>query len=99
MRNKAIELRRQGFSIEEISKKLNRAKSTISKYVVGVNKPNNEKLYKGEIKLRKGTKVFETIPDSDKDLVPVSVGDPKNTIIYMRRGDCANRVIKKYMNR
>lgn len=99
MRKKAIELRRKGLSIEEIAKEINRAKSTVSKYVVGVKKPNNEKLFKGEIKLNMGTKIFETIPESSKDLVPIKVGDPKNTIIYMRRGDCADRVINKYMNR
>lgn len=99
MRNRAIQLRRKGYSIDEIAKELNRAKSTVSKYFSGTRKPNTDKLHKGEVKIRPNQKIYKSLSPVKKKTIPIRVGDPKNTIIYIREGDCPKKAINKYMNR
>lgn len=98
-RELAREMCIKGMSNALISKKLRLSESTISKYVVGIKKSNTDKVGKGEVKLRRNLRVYETIPAIKKKTIPIKVGDPKNTIIYIRKGDCPQKAIDKYMNR
>lgn len=87
----AQKLRNQGLTLKEISEKLGINEKTIHANTVNSRKKskkapkesNRDKLYKGEVKVKEGLKIFENKQDRDKGKIKVRVN--RNTEIYTNK--------------
>lgn len=87
----AQKLRNQGLTLKEISKKTGINEKTIQANTVNSRKKkskalkesNRDKLYKGEVKVKEGLKIFETKNDRDKGKRKIRVN--KNTWVYTNK--------------
>ncbi len=99
----AQKLRNQGLTLKEISKKTGINEKTIQANTVNSRKKskkapkesNRDKLYKGEVKVKEGLKIFETKQDRDKGKRKIRVN--KNTWVYTNKSP--EQAIEDYKRR
>ncbi len=96
IKGRCKELYNEGMNVREISEYLNRTEASVRKHLTGLLKPNTDSLQKGVVKLRRGEKVFETLPAIKKGFVKYELNDSKNTVVYCAPGLSVEELKSKY---
>lgn len=92
-RKTARQMYDEGFSISAICDELDRAESTVKKYLAGMIEDNRDVIGKGHLK-----GALKEIPKhvEKADRIPMALGDIKNTVVFVKKGTTLEEARRKY---